>query len=548
MKSKICILISILSQITFASNLTLNLDGDGDCLNLPQIPQLTSYSISFWFSPSTTRDSSAATRHMLYEANGPQPDTYIQLFDDGKLRYRTFVTPINNLYSVTDKWIGGAWYHVAATWDSTSRVKNLYINGIEQSSDTLAIDLALNTENAHMLGRYSADQNQYFNGRIDEVRIWEYARPLEAILVDMHQTLTGSETGLVACWNFDDGTANDATANGFDAALMDDAFIAASDRADIEFSVLKLDGDGDYISLPQVPSQSSYSVSMWFSPSVTRDSSTADRQVLYEATGPKPDTYIQFFDGGALRYRTFITPINNLCSATEQWIADAWYHLAVTYDSSSHIKNLYLNGIEKTSDTLTIDLALNTEYAHTLGRYSLDQSQYFHGRIDAVNIWEYARPQEEILLAMHQTLTGLETGLMACWNFDDGTADDRTGNGYDGTLMGDAQIISRFPVSVNQASRQLPGRFLLEQNYPNPFNPTTRIRYQLAEPSRVTLQICNLLGQTVKSLVDKNQMAGDYTILWDACNDDGQRVASGIYLYRLCVDDLIQTRKMVLMQ
>ncbi len=538
----------IFTQMAFGENLALNLDGDGDYVTLPQIPPQTSYSVSFWFSPSATWDSSAVDRQIIYEANGPQPDTYVQLNDDGTVRYRTFTTPLNNLCSITDKWIAGAWYHITVTYDSISHIKSIYANGIEQSSDTLSINLSLNTENAHTIGRYTYTESQYFKGRIDEVRIWDHARTQEEILADMHTDLTGTEEGLVAYWNFDDGTANDGTANGYDGSLMGDAVITQSDMTNINYSFLSLDGDGDYVTLPQIPPQTSYSVSFWFSPSATWDSSAVDRQIIYEANGPQPDTYVQLNDDGTVRYRTFTTPLNNLCSITDKWIAGAWYHITVTYDSISHIKSIYANGIEQSSDTLSINLSLNTENAHTIGRYTYTESQYFKGRIDEVRIWDHARTQEEILADMHTDLTGTEEGLVAYWNFDDGTANDGTANGYDGTLMGEAEIITQPSVNVDPIISKLPKQCILKQNYPNPFNPTTAISYQLPQRSKVTLKIYNLLGKAVRTLVDKDQIAGSYSVIWDMHDDNGQMVSSGIYMYRLHTSDYMETRKMILIR
>ncbi|MBN1482922.1 T9SS C-terminal target domain-containing protein [candidate division KSB1 bacterium] len=91
--------------------------------------------------------------------------------------------------------------------------------------------------------------------------------------------------------------------------------------------------------------------------------------------------------------------------------------------------------------------------------------------------------------------------------------------------------------------QKLPDRYVLFQNYPNPFNPTTDIKYQLPENSRVTLSIHNILGQEVVRLVDKNQQAGYYTVHWD-----GKDVATGMYLYRIQAGDFIQVKKMLLLQ
>ncbi len=84
----------------------------------------------------------------------------------------------------------------------------------------------------------------------------------------------------------------------------------------------------------------------------------------------------------------------------------------------------------------------------------------------------------------------------------------------------------------------VPLSYALEQNYPNPFNPTTNIRYQLSKRSNIHLEIFDLLGKRVKTLVNATQLTGVYTIEWDATNDAGASVASGMYLYRLRAENV----------
>lgn len=94
----------------------------------------------------------------------------------------------------------------------------------------------------------------------------------------------------------------------------------------------------------------------------------------------------------------------------------------------------------------------------------------------------------------------------------------------------------------------LPTDFTLMQNYPNPFNPTTTIRYALARPQQVRLEIHNVLGQVVRVLENEYENAGLYESTWDGTNSGGQEVASGVYFYRLVADDFSQTRKMMLLR
>ena len=95
----------------------------------------------------------------------------------------------------------------------------------------------------------------------------------------------------------------------------------------------------------------------------------------------------------------------------------------------------------------------------------------------------------------------------------------------------------------------VPSAFSLSQNYPNPFNPTTVIRYQLPASSEVKLSIYNTTGQLVRTLVNGEMPAGSHAISWDATDNSGQRVASGVYLYIIRAGDaFVQQRKLILMK
>jgi len=97
--------------------------------------------------------------------------------------------------------------------------------------------------------------------------------------------------------------------------------------------------------------------------------------------------------------------------------------------------------------------------------------------------------------------------------------------------------------SANATSSDLPQRYELAQNYPNPFNPTTEISFDLAEASGVKLEVYNIMGQKVATLVDDYLEAGSHTAVWDASMS-----ASGVYLYRLEAGLFMETRKMVLLK
>jgi hypothetical protein len=117
---------------------------------------------------------------------------------------------------------------------------------------------------------------------------------------------------------------------------------------------------------------------------------------------------------------------------------------------------------------------------------------------------------------------------------------------HDGTLIGDRRWSDPAVVGISddRHTSSIPTGFTLEQNYPNPFNPSTTIRYALPTAGKVKLQIYNVLGALVETLVDEERQAGQYTITWNASN-----VASGVYFYRLTTENgLTKIRKMMLLK
>jgi len=86
---------------------------------------------------------------------------------------------------------------------------------------------------------------------------------------------------------------------------------------------------------------------------------------------------------------------------------------------------------------------------------------------------------------------------------------------------------------VAERTEALPLKFVLAQNHPNPFNPSTTIKYELPQPAGVKLEIFDMMGRRVRTLVNQRQSAGQYTMTWDGRNEQGETIASGVYLYQL---------------
>ncbi len=100
----------------------------------------------------------------------------------------------------------------------------------------------------------------------------------------------------------------------------------------------------------------------------------------------------------------------------------------------------------------------------------------------------------------------------------------------------------------NDNNKSIPTGYNLAQNFPNPFNPETRIEYSILKPANVRMEIFSLSGQRIKTIVNQKQPAGNYTVKWHGTNESGQKVNSGMYLYRLTAGNFVETKKMVLLK
>jgi hypothetical protein len=122
---------------------------------------------------------------------------------------------------------------------------------------------------------------------------------------------------------------------------------------------------------------------------------------------------------------------------------------------------------------------------------------------------------------------------------------------YDAALLtGEDVSDAVFAIKTISTDDELPAAsWALSQNFPNPFNPTTTIHYNVkAGGGQVSLRVFDVSGRVVRTLVDGRQSEGSKSVTWNGTNDRGQRVASGIYFYRMIAPDFSQTKKMVLLR
>ena len=108
-------------------------------------------------------------------------------------------------------------------------------------------------------------------------------------------------------------------------------------------------------------------------------------------------------------------------------------------------------------------------------------------------------------------------------------------------------IINNLSITDNNQSQE-PNTFLLKQNYPNPFNPETTLHYYLPKQSFVNISIYDMFGREIKNLIKKTQEMGQWSIKWNATNNDGKFVSGGVYFYKIQAGAYLKIEKMTLLK
>lgn len=176
--------------------------------------------------------------------------------------------------------------------------------------------------------------------------------------------------------------------------------------------------------------------------------------------------------------------------------------------------------------------------------------------------WKYTDSTAQIEITNHSYPLTIEYGIVngdtGDWNLSNFGL-PKPGSGIEDalpfinhTLKSKGRIVISEPVKsilLNKVSNNnIPKKFALHQNYPNPFNSSTTIKYDLPEKIKVKIVIYDILGRRVKVLIDKTEEPGYKSIIWDATNDYGVPIASGLYFYRIETKNFQKTKKLLLIK
>lgn len=220
--------------------------------------------------------------------------------------------------------------------------------------------------------------------------------------------------------------------------------------------------------------------------------------------------------------------------------AGIWQHLAVVSNGST--ATFYLNGVPGAPVTAALVLGSSANEMR-IGRGNSDAGS---GWLDEIRLWSVARTAGEIYLGMcNKWIPNNAPGLKAKWHFDSTFVDSVSG--WNGTPMGTAgfDTMTFCPIVTNISGNGaiVPKSYKLDQNYPNPFNPTTNIRFSIPKSGYVEIKIYDILGKEIATLINDPYLAGEYIVGFNASS-----LSSGIYFYRITVNDFVDTKKMTVIK
>ncbi|MDW7680481.1 MAG: LamG-like jellyroll fold domain-containing protein, partial [bacterium] len=401
----------------------------------------------------------------------------------------------------------GSWYHIAYVFKDTL-ASVIILDANDQIIDqvtTAQVGVPVFTTGNLQLGHAGGDTEPFYNGLMDDVKIYNYAKsfvytwsPLVAdentvLLLDFEGDLSDASGHLQDGVASSDKVGFAPSISGLGQALYLDnsaeggAYITIADTSLIDLEK-KFSVEASFMLLSKGDSWNNY-------PRIWAKGGDPWYRTNYYAMVRDDYGFGSGYYSGSAYYNN--ESVAGMCKL------NTWYHLFFLYDEENDFTYFVVHDtLGSTVFEQTMPIGNDKDLYPTdnplfIGFGGGGSDSYLNGYIDEVRIQNYS----------------LSTAVT------DGTKHDI-----------------------------LPSDYELSQNYPNPFNPTTNINYKLPQNSKVELAVYNMLGKQVRVLIDRNQNAGSHKITWDGKDNYGNNLTSGIYFYRLKTDKFNCTRKMIFMK
>ncbi len=411
-------------QVTAQTNYALSFDGSTNYVQVSDNNGLdlsANFTLEFWVYPTGVGSDPTQGGIIINKENSYE----IARFADGSIQFAMSTSGLGSEWSWTNTGLTmplNQWSHVALIKSGTSIVA--YLNGSASYSDNAQPATLTGNSQALRIGSRDPSRNQFFNGYIDEVRIWNVARTQAQVKRCMfNEDVSNSATGLVGYYRMNEGsgssTANSCTnTSGIDGSLVNSPSWQSSP---IEFNgnALNFDGSDDYVAVPHVVS-SDFTIEYWMKTTATGPSGSqwynGDGIVDAEVGGVTNDW------GTSLVQTKLAFGIGNsdiTIKSTSDVNTGNWVHIAVTWKQSTGAMILYVNAVQENSTTGSTNLR-NAPTRITFGEIQTNLNR-FNGSLDEVRIWNVVRTQTQIQTDMNTEVDPTaESNLVAYYKFDQG--------------------------------------------------------------------------------------------------------------------------------
>ena len=566
----------------------LDFDGSNDYVLIPYDNSfnVTNLTIEAWVYSGNFNQNG-----FIFE-KGPLNQQYSFFFEGDALTFRSKHSGTENSLVVTSSGIpfaSNTWHHIAATYDGTT--KRIYVDGNQEAQVSRSGTLTTNSTGS-IIGAYYNEvfPNYYFNGKIDDVRIWNDTRTASEIQEYMHKEVPSDASGLVAYYKMSNGTGTSLTDN---SSNSNTGTLTNMDNSDwvTSYAVIgdlgssyKTDVEGIWSVSGTSESDASNGLTMTVGSALTAgnfavfgnnntnatstsdlgsvastvrtgriwqvdESGTVSATIKIDmsdatgtySTGSNASSYILLYRSGTSgafsSAATGASISGDVVTFNNVSLQDGYYALgANNNDASLPVELTSFELLETRNDGITLQWVTESEI-NNLG-FNLD-------RKTPITDWSQIASY-----VTHPALQGQgSVSHQTIYTFIDNTVQENESYDYrlsDVDYDGNVEYHSLQLMGVS--SSNVPEQFVLYPNYPNPFNPVTTIRYDLSKESFVGITIYDMLGNVVHNLVNANESPGYKSVQWNATNNQGDPVSAGVYLYKIQAGDFVDTKKMILVK
>jgi len=447
------------SEDMCVSGKCLKFDGSNDYVSFGynskfDFERTDKFSVSVWVKTSDTSNNRNIIGNGIYSQSG----WAVTNIDTNQIKFSLTNSASNRIFTdiTPSKYYSGEWTYITFTYDGSSSASGVkaYINGVlvsqEVGSDTLTG--SIKTANEFAIGK-PYHTSQYFNGFIDEPKIYNYVRSADQIKTDYLSkgSVSGVSTqfaypvnksglnlaqGLVGYWKMDEGASPsiDSSGNGSSGAWQNSPSAVAG-KYDKAISLNAY--TNTYIDVGNISNLNfgtgDFTISSWINPAdmgawevIAAKGTTATGYSIRVNTWNTSDKTIVFKCGSGT---------GDVTTSTDSITFSVWQHITVTRKSG--IVTIYLNGTNVKAQSCPDDLSTSSNFQ--IGRFT-DSFGYYNGSIDEVRIYNRALSPQEVI-----KLYNWAPGPFAYYDFEEGsgtTFNNKSGNNLNGVLNGSPQWVA----------------------------------------------------------------------------------------------------------